>query len=283
MKIGYGVMAIFALSKLGCAEGERPLVLGKGKERFVVGDVLQKDDFENLERWVVQVEEKAGFPEAKVAAKDGVLDCLVPGRGCTIWFREKLKTRLTITYDVVCPEAKEGMKGVMVKDVNNFWLASDSENEDEGLFDSERYTGNFTSYNKMNGYYASSGGARNTTVRMRRYPREKNSQGTKHIALQDRDRQKDFLLTPGKRMKVQLVAFDDLVQYIVDGVLVYEMSFGEEVTVEGARGEGRQLSIEQYGAQDYPFYQEGFFGFRMVGTHHRYSNFRVHELNALGG
>ena len=82
----------------------------------------------------------------------------VPGRGCTIWYRKKLMTRLTITYEVLCPAPKKPIKGLQPRDINNFWLASDPVDPDQGLFDAIRYTGAFKSYDKMNGYYASTGG-----------------------------------------------------------------------------------------------------------------------------
>ena len=258
-----------------------PLVLGRAQGRLKIGNLLHQDDFQNLNQWVVQIESKKNLPRSQVEAKNNTLDCLLPGRGCTIWFKEKLKTRLTISYEVICPAPAEGMKGIEAKDVNNFWLASDPLDPQKGIFDSERYTGNFTSYNKMNGYYASTGGGRNTTTRMRRYPRERDGRLITHIALKNRDKQKEFLITPGKVMKVQLVAFDDLIQYIVDGKLVYEMAYGDEVSTERYRRGERFEKIDDYEKRDYPVHREGFFGFRMVGTHHIYSKFRVHELKAL--
>ena len=83
--------------------GESPLVLGHGVGLFKVGPLLAQDDFENLENWVVQVQQRSGVEPAHVEARDHSLDCLVPGRGCTVWFKKKLPTRVTITYDVLCP------------------------------------------------------------------------------------------------------------------------------------------------------------------------------------
>ncbi|MEN8870200.1 MAG: right-handed parallel beta-helix repeat-containing protein [Akkermansiaceae bacterium] len=262
-----------------CAE--EPLILGKGVERFKVGPLIYQDDFKNLDRWVVQIENKDGFPAPQIQTKSGTLDCLLPGRGCTIWFKEKLKTHLSISYEVICPSPPEGMKGIEVKDVNNFWLANDPLDPDKGLFNHKRYNGNFTSYNKMTGYYASTGGGRNTTTRMRRYPRERDGRLRTHIALKHRDRQQDFLIAPDKTMKVQLVAFDDLVQYIVDGKLVYEMAYGDKVSTERHRRGEQSERMDDYEKRDYPIHREGFFGFRMVGTHHIYSKFRVHELKEI--
>ncbi|MDA8876103.1 DUF6250 domain-containing protein [Akkermansiaceae bacterium] len=155
----------FVLSPLASAE-ESPQVLGKGKGLFQIGEQLAQDDFKNLEGWVVQLEEREG--EAWVKAQDGKLDCFVPDRGCTVWFKKKLKTRVTITYDVLCPTSKEDRKGLQPSDLNNFWMASDPASK---LFDSSRFSGKFGDYDVMHGYYASSGGGRNTTTRMRRYPR----------------------------------------------------------------------------------------------------------------
>ena len=275
------VVLLLMLGGVVQAIEEKPLVLGRGTERFEVGRLLEKDDFKNLDRWEVQLQEKEGEPAARVEAREGVLDCLVPNRGCTVWFKKKLKTRQVITYEVLCPVPEKGMLGVEVKDVNNFWLASDPEDPRNGLFDSSRYTGDFGTYDKMSGYYASTGGRRNKSTRMRRYPRDRKARPIEHIALKDRDNKKEFMVLPGKVMKVQLVAFDDLVQYIVDGVLVYEMAFGDEVAVEKyGRGQLRD-GFDDYDEKEFPFYREGYFGFRMVGTHHVYSKFRVHELREI--
>ena len=262
----------------------KPLVLGRGVERFEAGKVLHRDDFDNLDNWVVQIEERDSFPKPHVKAKNQTLDSRVPGRGCTIWFKEKLKNRLAITYEVVCPEPIDGVRGLEPKDVNNFWLASDPDSETgdgTGLFDTRRYDGGFGSYSKMNGYYASTGGGRNKTTRMRRYPREKNGQPFEHIALNDRDGKKEYMIPVGKVMQVQLVAFDDLLQYIVDGRIVYEIAFDDEVTVEKFKHGKKKQGVARYQKDKFPFYEEGFFGFRMVGTQHVYSKFRVYELKPI--
>lgn len=263
----------FVLSPLASAE-ESPQVLGKGKGLFQIGEQLAQDDFKNLEGWVVQLEEREG--EAWVKAQDGKLDCFVPDRGCTVWFKKKLKTRVTITYDVLCPTSKEDRKGLQPSDLNNFWMASDPASK---LFDSSRFSGKFGDYDVMHGYYASSGGGRNTTTRMRRYPRAVGGEPAEHLALTARDGQADFLITPGKLMKVQLAAYDDVMQYIVNGRLVYEVSAGDETQVERRDEQGKKvLKGSVYDLKRFPVYDEGYFGFRMVSTHHIYSNFRVHEL-----
>ena len=129
-----------------CLEGTMaadPLVLGHGNGLFKVGALIEQDDFENLDNWVVQIEEREELPAPHVEARDGTLDCLLPGRGCTLWFKKKLKTRVTITYDVLCPTPDPAIKGVEPRDINNFWLATDLSDPDKGLFDSDNYTGDF--------------------------------------------------------------------------------------------------------------------------------------------
>ena len=97
-----------------------------------------------------------------------------------------------------------------------------------------------------------------------------------------RDENPEFLITPDRLMRVQLVAFDDLIQYIVDGKLVYEVAYGNEVTTERVSQRKKKIrEVVTYERKAFPFYREGFFGFRMVGTHHIYSNFRVHALEPV--
>lgn len=265
--------------------GGEPMVLGHGVGLFRVGKLLVQDDFENLNNWVVQVQEKSGYDPGHVEARENSLDCLLPGRGCTIWFKKKLPTRVTITYNVICPTHEPAIKGVQPRDINNFWMASDPDDTNQGLFDRTRYNGAFGSYDKMQGYYASTGGggakAANLTTRMRRYPREVGGKPAKHIALNDKDGKAGYLITPNKVMAVQLVAYDDVIQYIVDGKLIYQIAGGDPIQIEG-RDEKDEVVRKDgtYDLKRFPVYTEGYFGFRMVGTHHIYQDFRVYTLES---
>lgn len=262
--------------------GAAPLVLGHGVDLFLVGPLLASDDFDNLDHWVVQIQERAGFAAAYVEVRNHSLECFLPGRGCTVWYKRKFPTRIAITYDVLCPTPDPAVKGLQPRDINNFWLAFDPEDPEQGIFDSQRYTGMFGSYDKMHGYYASTGGGgavANLTTRMRRYPREANGEPVEHIALNDKDGKPGYLITPDKLTRVQLVAYDDVVQYIVDGKMVYEIAGGDSIYVEGRDNAGQRESREAvYDLERFPVYREGYFGFRMVGTHHIYSNFKVYSL-----
>ncbi|GAB5405207.1 MAG: hypothetical protein Aurels2KO_34380 [Aureliella sp.] len=268
------------------AARQGPQILGRGVGRFTLGQQIASDDFTNLDNWVVQIQERSAADDitaktrqASVEARNRSLDCYLPGRGCTVWFKQKLPPRVTITYDIVCPTPKTAIKGLQPRDINNFWMATDPLDPDLGLFDSTRYTGKFSTYNKIHGYYASTGGGGNRTTRMRRYPREVDGAPGEHLALTDKDDNPEFMITPDKLTTVQLVAFDDVIQYIVDGKLVYEIASGDTVQVEGRDRQGRQIMEKVvYSPGRFPVYRDGYFGFRMVGTHHVYSSFRVFAL-----
>ena len=131
--------------------GASPLVLGHGVGLFKIGRLLAQDDFADLNNWVIQVQEGAGLGQAVVEARNHALDCLVPGRGCTAWFKQKFQTRVAITYDVLCPTHRPAIKGVQPRDINNFWMATDPADPIQGLFDPNSYTGSFGTYDKMFG------------------------------------------------------------------------------------------------------------------------------------
>ncbi|MBT5926488.1 MAG: hypothetical protein HOH33_07710 [Verrucomicrobia bacterium] len=213
-----------------------PVVVGHGVSLFKVGPLLFSDDFEHLKNWIVQLQERNEGKQAKIETKNKRLDCFVPGCGCTVWFKQRLKTRVTISYDVLCPTPKSAIEGLQPRDINHFWMAADPVDPVDGLFDSARYTGAFSSYDKMYGYYASTGGgtssSANATTRMRRYPREVAGKPAEHLALNFRDGKQGYLITPDKWMHVQLVAYDDVIQYIVDGKLIYEIASGDKIQVE---------------------------------------------------
>ncbi len=263
--------------------GTSPVVLGHGIGRFRIGPLLAEDDFESLQNWVVQIEQGRGKGEATVEARDNAMHCLLPGRGCTAWYKRKLQPRVTIVYDVVCPTPAPGAEGLQPRDINNFWMASDPADAKKGLFDPERYTGSFKTYDKLHGYYASTGGgsarSANRTTRMRRYPREVDGAPAVHLALNDKDEKPGYLITPDKVMTIQLVAYDDVIQYIVDGKLNYEIARGDAIQVETRDAGGKRVQQDAvYDLERFPVYRAGHFGFRMVGTHHIYTNFRVYAL-----
>ena len=111
--MSWGTLTSYRLpvGKIPLGAMKRPVVLGHGRGLFQVGKLLAEDDFENLDHWLVQIQERPGFAPAKVVATENSLDCMLPGRGCTVWFKKKLPTRVAITYDVLCPTPKPAASG----------------------------------------------------------------------------------------------------------------------------------------------------------------------------
>jgi hypothetical protein len=270
------MIAVWSL--IGCVSCHAsPLLLGYGQAAFTVGEKLYETDFSDASEWVIQVEKK-GEPNAeRIKMGDGVLDLYMPARGCTAWLKKKFNGPIAIVYQVKCPLETINGDSIQARDINNFWHCSHP-GEAEQLFDPERYDGGFGSYSKMQGYYASTGGGGwegNHSTRFRRYPREVDGQPYPHIALNSRDEDKDYLITPGAWHTVQLVACNGLAQYIVDGKVVYEIKYGDIVTVELPV----KKSVETtYALKAFPAYTEGYFGFRLVRTHHQYRNLKVYQL-----
>ena len=175
---------------------------------------------------------------------------------------------MTITYDVFCPIPDSAIEGLRPRDINNFWMCSDPEDPDQGVFDSKKYTGSFKTYDKMHGYYASTGGGKvgSPTTRMRRYPREVGGKPSPHIALNNKDGRLGYLINPDQVMKVQLVAYDDLVQYIVDGKLVYQMKYDDRISIEERDEDGKGRSVAgAYAVERFPTYKEGLLWFSYGG------------------
>ncbi|MFI4911435.1 MAG: DUF6250 domain-containing protein [Sedimentisphaeraceae bacterium JB056] len=275
------------LDKTKCKSGGglEPKVLGYGQEAFKIGELIYSSDFTYPENWIIQIQPKDGFEQGKVVFENNKLDAFMPGRGCTIWFNKELHNGVTIVYDVVCPSESAETDGIQVRDINNFWMASGPPEASE-LFNPADYSGAFLDYHKINCYYASTGGGGakgNQTTRFRIYPRKVNGENVPHLALQYRDGIEDYLITPDKKHTIQLTAFDDIIQYIVDGKVVYEIKNGDEVKVQSITDGGIEFEDSVYNTakSEFPMYTKGYFGLRMVASHHLYSNFRVYKLDAL--
>lgn len=257
------------------ADSSQPIVTGYGEGRFEIGELLYSDNFDNPDEWLPQVEETDAQAEPRIDFWNAFLEVVVPDRGATIWNRNKFSGNVAITYKVKAPSTYVEKLGIVVRDINTFWHASDP-NVPDDIFNHDKYTGAFSSYHKQQGYYTSMGGRDNTTTRFRRYPRIRNGKPVEHISLSERDGRKKFLIQPDHTHTIQLVTYDDVIQYIVDGKVFYEIQEGDTVTV--SRPDGTQEEVV-YTPERFPSYNEGWFGFRLVNTHHIYSDFRVYRLD----
>lgn len=178
------------------SEALKPDIKGALKGEVSVGEKLHQDNFKNLKRWSVQVQPSSAVSEPKVHTHDNKLDAFVPDRGATIWFRKKLEGPVVIMYQVRCPKNPD-TPGAVPRDINNFWHMTA---RPDALLSGNRYNGGFGSYHELEGYYSSTGGRDNTTTRFRRYPRELRGQATDHIALNHRENNDPYLITPEKHI-----------------------------------------------------------------------------------
>ena len=64
-----------------------------------------------------------------------------------------------------------------------------------------------------------------------------------HLALNDKDGKPGYLIMPDKVMAVQLVAYYDVIQYIVDGKLIYQITRGDRIQVEGRDNQGKPVEF----------------------------------------
>jgi hypothetical protein len=252
----------------------KPIVAGYGKGLFQIGELIYGGAFENSDDWVLQIEESDAEATPRINFGSGSINVLVPDRGATIWNRNKFRGPIAIIYKVKAPTKYVRDLGIVVRDINCFWQASAPDIPNE-IFNQNKYTGAFTSYHKQQGYYASMGGRDNTTTRFRRYPRIKDGKKVNHITLTNKDGQEGYLIEPDKTHTIQLVAYDDVIQYIVDRKVFYEIREGDTVRV--SRPDGTYEKVV-YSEEQFSSYNEGWFGFRLVNTHHIYSDFRVYRL-----
>lgn len=248
-----------------------PVVVGYGEGTFRIGPLLHRDDFDSLDNWIVQAQGRDSADSVNIT--NNQLNADLPGQSATIWYRHKLQGPITIVYNVRAPRIANGGPRYMERDFNCFWHASDPDTPDRVITDSQRYDGRFNSYHRMRGYYASTGGGANSTTRFRRYPRRGHGE---HLFLNDKDGKPRHMIEPDRTYTVQLVAYDDLIQYIVDGQVVYEIRENDIVTTSSN-------NKVMYTRDRFPPYTEGWFAFRLTSSRHIYSNFRVYRLVSADG
>ena len=168
-------------------------------------------------------------------------------KGATIWFKELLKGDVVIEYDVTVISA--GGPNDRVSDLNCFWMFSNPDEENDSLkFDNNTRNGKFSNYHTLQGYYVGLGGHNNTKTRFRRYNGEIN-----RTLLPEHDlSEQKYLIEPNKKYHIQLVLKGKKIQYIRDGVTIFDWDDEQPLT-------------------------KGWFAFRTVNNHMIIENFRVYN------
>ena len=212
---------------------------------FQLGEVIFSDDFDiDRSNWTAEIR----MP-GSVSIKNGVLEIDV-AKGCTVWLKKKLTGPVLIEFEV------QGVDGNgpndSVNDMNIFWMAKDPAAPGNIFQPDHSRRGDFSDYHHLRLYYVGHGKDYSTgvgRVRFRRY-----TGGGARPLLPEHTLDDDEYLVPGNSVRtVQVVACDDLVQYISDGELIYDF-------------------------RDPAPYTDGWFAFRTVHSHLIIDNFRVYRL-----
>ncbi len=128
--------------------------------------------------------------------------------GLTVWYREKLKGDIRISFDrMVVMEAGPHDR---LSDLNQFWMANDP---GEKMF---KRTGGFREYDSLLMYYVGMGGNYNKTTRMRRY----DGKGNLEIVGEYTD--SAHLLKPNHWYHIDIITRKGINSFIVDGVKYFE-------------------------------------------------------------
>ncbi len=201
---------------------------------------LFKDDFRHgLRQWRVE----AASPQARVRAKDGILD-IDTAAGLTVWFLPELVGPVAIDYEVRA--VSRGGANDHVSDVNAFWMARDPQAPGGSVL-AQRRSGLFEAYDDLTTYYVGIGGNRNSTTRMRRYV---GRAGDRPL-LPDHDRTAPAdMLVPDRWFRLRLIA------------------------------DGRRIAVERDGATLFTMtdpapYERGHFGLRTTLSHIQIRNFQI--------
>jgi hypothetical protein len=205
-------------------------------------EVIYQDDFEgDLSNWVVEQ-----MPGGSVRANSGKLE-IDDAKGCTVWFREKLKGPVMIEYEATIIK-KDGPHD-RGSDLNCFWMAQDPKHYDNLFAGSEQRGGKFTNYDSLRLYYVGYGANNNTTTRFRRYV----GTGERPVLPEHDLSDEKYMLKYNAPIKIQLIADGNRIAYIRNGEMIYDVRDPEP-------------------------YTDGWFGFRTVNNHMTIDNFRISRL-----
>lgn len=206
----------------------------------LTANLLYEDQFGNDLKWW-EVEQQAG---GKVELNDEKLE-ITDAAGATIWFKNRLNQPVMIEYTATVID--EGGKQDRVSDLNCFWLASNPKSN--RFFKNHNREGKFVQYDSLQLYYVGLGGHDNSKTRFRRYDGKGNKPLLPKYDLSD----KKYLITPNIPNHIRIIAYNGIIQYWRNGMLIYEYK------------------------DDAP-YQTGYFGFRTVNNHMTVDDFKVYEL-----
>lgn len=193
------------------------------------------------DNWII--EQQSG---GKVEFNNTVME-ITDAKGCTIWFKHKIKGSVKIEYDATVIDKKGPLD--RVSDLNCFWMANDPKNRDDFFKESKNRQGLFTNYNTLTLYYVGYGGHDNTKTRFRRYDGNFDRPLLPEHDLSD----KKFMIIPNKKLHLTLIVNKNQVQYKRDGEIIFEIN-------------------------DEKPYSSGYFGIRTVENHIKIENLNITSI-----
>ncbi|WP_418603585.1 DUF6250 domain-containing protein [Hwangdonia sp.] len=220
----YIIIGFFMLLNLGCKSS----------------NMWYQNFLGNSDNWVVEQQ-----PNGQVIFKNQSIE-IIDAKGCTIWFKEKLKAPIRISYDVTIVD--QGGKYDRVSDMNCLWMANDPKHPDDFFEGSKSRAGHFPNYHHFTAYYVGYGGHHNTKTRFRRYDGNVDRPLLPEHDLSD----KKFMITANKKLHIEITVKDSVTSYTRNGEVIYKFF-------------------------DLQPYTQGYFGFRTVNNHMKIENFKVQK------
>ncbi|WP_434035603.1 DUF6250 domain-containing protein [Formosa sp. 4Alg 33] len=235
-----GVLALALVFFNACSNVDKTMTI---HDKTVNATLIYEDNFDSgLEDW--KVEQVAGGTVENNASKLEIDDV----GGCTVWLDKKFEGPIMIEYDVLI--FQDGGPNDRVSDLNCFWMANDPEHPSDLFANSEARGGKFSNYDSLKLYYMGVGGNDNKTTRFRRY----TGDGERPLLPEHDLSDKKFMLEPNTPYTIRLVAYDGIIQYYRNDVLLVDF-------------------------EDKAPYTSGYFGLRTVKNHMTVDNFKVYQLD----
>jgi hypothetical protein len=204
-------------------------------------EIIYKDVLNTSENWVVEQQ-----PKGTSIFENNKLE-VIDAKGCSIWFKDKLKGNIRIEYDIIIID--KGGEYDRVSDMNCLWMVNDPKNPNDFFKESENRAGHFPNYHHFTGYYVGYGGHHNSKTRFRRY----NGNVDRPLLPEHDLSDKNFMITANKKMHIEIIVKDNFTSYSKDGEIIYKVNDDEP-------------------------YKSGYFGFRTVNNHMIIENFKVTQL-----
>jgi len=203
--------------------------------------VIYNNAMLNQENWIVE-QQPGGTVEFNANSME-----ITDAKGCTVWFKHKLKGAVKIEYDVLVID--EGGPYDRVSDLNCFWMASDPDHPKDFFKNSKQRGGNFKKYHTLHQYYVGYGGHNNTKTRFRRY----NGNVDRPLLPEHDLSAKEYMIVPNKIIHITLIADNSEIKYLRNNKVVFTI-------------------------QDNEPYKKGYFGIRTVNNHLKVFNLKITQL-----